>query len=74
MSMIDTRFAKIVTALDSRYHILIEGRLISLQGPLEANNEMVEVIVNGLRNPAPLSVMAQSASDCTSRATAGATA
>lgn len=74
MSMIDTRFAKIVTDLDGRHHILIEGRVISLQGPLESNNEMVEVIVTGLRTPAPLTGMAHAASDCIARATAGATA
>jgi hypothetical protein len=46
----DTRFAKIVSDLDGRNHILIEGQIVSLQGPADAVNGMVEAIVTGLRN------------------------
>lgn len=45
----DTSFAKIVTDLEGRDHILIEGRIISLQGATSEVNVMVDCIVRGLR-------------------------
>ena len=45
----DTAFAKMVTDLNGRMHILIEGRIISLEGETTAVNEAVEDIVNALR-------------------------
>jgi len=46
----DTAFAKIVTDLVGKDHILIEGRIIELVGASDQVNPMVEVIVRGLRN------------------------
>lgn len=46
----DTAFAKIVTDLNGRNHILIEGEMVSLYGPTERVNLIVEAIVRGLRN------------------------
>lgn len=46
---IDTRFAKIVTDLNGRDHMLIEGHIISLVGPDDENNAMVDLIVRALR-------------------------
>lgn len=43
-------FAKIVRDLDGRDHILIEGRVISLQGEQAEVNAAVDVIVTALRN------------------------
>lgn len=46
----DTAFAKIVSDMDGRDHILIEGRVVSLLcSSTNANNEMVDTIVRGLR-------------------------
>lgn len=45
----DTAFAKMVTDLNGRMHILIEGRIISLEGETTSVNEVVEDIVNALR-------------------------
>ncbi|WP_397586789.1 hypothetical protein [Sphingobium fuliginis] len=45
----DTRFAKIVTDLNGRDHMLIEGHVISLVGPDDENNAMVDLIVRALR-------------------------
>lgn len=46
----DTQFAKIVTDAHGRDHILIEGHLVSLDAPLQRNNELVDTIVRGLRS------------------------
>jgi len=46
----DTAFAKIVTDLVGKDHILIEGRIIELVGASDQVNPMVEAIVRGLRN------------------------
>lgn len=45
----DTNFAKIVTDLNGQDHILIEGRIVSLLGPQDQVNAMVDTIVRGLR-------------------------
>lgn len=45
----ETRFAKIVEDMNGRNHILIEGRMVSLYGPTNEVNEMVQAIVRGLR-------------------------
>jgi len=45
----DVRFAKIVTDLNGRDHMLIEGHIISLVGPDDENNAMVDLIVRALR-------------------------
>jgi len=45
----DTRCAKVVTDLNNRDHILIEGRLISLYGPTDEVNFVVDKIVRDLR-------------------------
>jgi hypothetical protein len=46
----DTAFAKIVTDLDGRYHMLIGGQIVSLKTASDdANNEMVEGLVTALR-------------------------
>lgn len=46
----DTAFAKIVTDMDGRDHILIEGRIISLKiGDKEANNEVVAAFTRSMR-------------------------
>ena len=45
----DTSFAKIVTDLNGRDHMLIEGHIVSLVGPDDRNNEIVNLIVRALR-------------------------
>lgn len=46
----DTAFAKIVTDMNGWDSILIEGRVVTLAAcSQEANNQMVETIVRGLR-------------------------
>ena len=56
MKHYDTRFAKVVTDLYGRDHILIEGVIVSLTGADEQSNEMVRVIVDGLRCNSELTV------------------
>jgi hypothetical protein len=46
----DTAFAKIVTDPYGVDHILIEGRIVTLNAPRDENNALVDVIVRGLRN------------------------
>lgn len=47
----DTNFAKIVTDLDGRDHILIEGRIVTLDvDDTFENNRFVDAIVRGLRS------------------------
>jgi hypothetical protein len=49
----ETAFAKIVSDMDGRDHIMIEGRIVSLRcDEVGRNNEMVGVIVSALRRGA----------------------
>ena len=46
----ETAFAKIITDLNGRSHIMLEGEIVSLYGPTERVNEIVRAIVCGLRS------------------------
>lgn len=49
---LDTAFAKVVEDANGRHHILIEGQIISLEGPTDKVNQMVDAITRGLRRGA----------------------
>lgn len=46
----DTRFAKIVTDMTGKDHILIDGRVIEIIGDADAVNPVVDAIVSALRS------------------------
>lgn len=57
--MIDPAFAKTVTDMNGKDHILIAGRLLTIDGPAETVNPFVEAIVSACRRGAQLTGVAQ---------------
>lgn len=68
MTDIDTAYASIVTDLDGRDYILIEGTLISIRGPKNEANNYTNVIGRALRRQRGLTGVVSSASTSASTA------